>query len=428
MTSGTWTAVQQLIQTGSGAVIALLLVRALSVSDYGHYSYALGLASVAMNVMSAGLAGLAVKALVADRPRNAAIVSALIITREAFGLLGYALVIAVALTSGSFDAVVATLLAALCVFGRALDAPEMWYTSKYLARRTAVLRVTVTACFFALRLGALVLWPSVWLFVLLFVAESAVVSVSILIRYLRDRDAPGLVTPSLRDARDLVRRSWPLMLSGFANQVNMRADIVILQALSGSVSVGLYAAAARLSELTYFLPVVFMNATLPHMLEVREKHGADSEEYRAMLQRSYDGAFWSGIGIAAVVALAGPPFIQFFFGQRYSESIPVLLIHLIACPFIFMGAVYSKWIIAENFLWSSLWRHLAGAGVNLCVNFTLVPSIGINGAATASVFSYATASYFTAFAGRNSRSQAIHMSKAVTAPIRLIISVAARRR
>jgi O-antigen/teichoic acid export membrane protein len=427
ISNGTWSAFQQTLTMAANSGIALLLVLVLPVSQYGVYSYAVALCAIGVSIMTGGLGGLAVKMLVHDRENGGRVVRSLLLIRESLAVIAYVVIGLVSLTSGSITTVAATLVASIALLGRAMDAPELWYRAEMRSKNTALIRLSSTAVFFSIRLAALVLWPHIWLFLALYAAESVAAGIAIFVRFRRDKTAPRLQRSKLSDSFGMLKDSVPLMASGVANQINLRADIVVLQAMMGSASVGIYSAAARMSELAYFLPVVYMNATLPVLLKTRKEYGPDHKKYKNMLQRSYDQSFWVGVAIAFIVALVGTFIIDFMFGPEYEQSKYVLYIHLAACPFVFMAAVYSKWIIAEGYLWSSLVRHSIGAIINVGANILLIPVLGVVGSALATVLSYVAASYFACFIGAKSREAGMQMTLAMAAPARLMIHVLRRK-
>jgi len=419
--NGMWGAVQQTLAVASSSAFSLLLILFVPVREYGVYSYGISLASIGIAVMSAGLSGLAVKALVVDRARNAGIVTSLLLIREGFALGAYVLLVSASLTSGDSLTIAVTCVSCLALFGRAFDAPELWFVSQMRSRRVATARIGVTVALFAFRMVALFLWPHVELFVALYVLEALLAAALIVIKYLRERDSPGLGKPDRRIAKELMGSSWPLMLSSVANQLNLRGDVLLIQAFLGAASVGIYSAAARLSEVANFLPVVFMNATFPVLLDLRKSVGGDHPDYHRALQKSYDRAFWAGVVVAVGVASVGSALITLVFSDTYAPAVPVLCISLVACPFVFMAAVYSKWIIAENILWSSLTRHAFGAVLNLTLNVVLLPTYGIIGSAWATLISYVASSYLACFLGKKSRFAARQMTLAIIAPLRLLL-------
>jgi len=170
-----------------------------------------------------------------------------------------------------------------------------------------------------------------------------------------------------------------------------------------------------------------MNSTLPVLLRALEdaRQGGTDTHYRRMLQVAYDRASQSGVAVAVVVTAVCLSPLKQLFSSELQPVFDVLLIHIWASPFVFMGAVYSKWIIAEGYLWSSLVRHGVGAITNVVLVFVLIHYWGLNGAAVATVVSYAVANYLATFLGKESRTQGYCMTRALfsplTAPVRLAV-------
>jgi O-antigen/teichoic acid export membrane protein len=418
LTSGAWGTLQQSLFLASNAALSILLIRSLPMEEYGLYAYAIGLCGIGLTVMTAGLAAVAVKAVVERPDEQPRIMGALLVIREGFALAGYLAIGAVALTGGSQAAVAATLLAGCVLFARGLDAPDIWFTAQMRLRRSASIRSAVTVLMLVVRIGCVLCGAtSLWLFLVLYVLESLIAGLLVLRRYRREPRSPGFRRPDRATTGGLVRRSWPLLLSGIANQVNLRGDVIVIQAMLGSSSVAIYAAASRVSEIAYFLPVVLMNAVFPLILRARSEHGSDSEAYRATLQGAYTRAFWSGVAVALAICALGPWTVEIVFGPRYTDAIPILLIQAAACPFVFMAAVFSKWIVAEDTLWVSLTRHGAGAVLNIGMNILLIPRIGLIGAALATLASYVMASYLSCFLTRGTRVAGVQMTRAMGAPL-----------
>lgn len=417
--SASWATLQQFVTLGATAVSGIVLARVLPVGDFGVFSYTTTLASMGMAIMAAGLSTLAVKYLAENANSQRAGMTALVLIREFFAVVAYLILLAVSITSGNSETVGLTALSLCVLFARAFDATEFWFQSRVESQKTAPVRIGVVLAFLVGRIAFALAGAELIVFVVLYVLESVVVSAGLLLRYLCDRDSQGFGQPRFEVARELLGKSWILLLAGIAAQVNSRGDVIVIQALLGSEEVGIYSAAARFSELFYFLPVVFMTATFPGLLATRRKFGEHSQRYRAALQKSYDMSCWVGIGIASAVFVLGPFVIDLVYGDRYSEAGSILQIHVLALPFVFMAAVFSKWIVAENLLLASLLRHGAGAVLNLALNFALIPVLGISGAALATIVSYVVAAYLSCFIGRRTRVAGLQMSLALVAPIRV---------
>jgi O-antigen/teichoic acid export membrane protein len=423
-----WNALQQVSNLASGSVFAIVLAWVLPLREYGVYSYALALCTVGFAVTTAGLNGLGIKYIVAEGMRGSRSVAAILIIRELFCVATYLILGGISFTSHDRVTTVVTLVALTSLFVRALDAPELWYMAHMRSRRTATIRVISVTFMVVVRIVGILVLPNLWLFIGIFVAETALASLWILRRFWFDPEAPRMSRPARTEIRSMLSESSPLALSAISDQVNQRAAIVIIQPLMGSVSVGIYSLAARVSELAYFLPIVVMNATLPVLLRALDdsrRTGSDVR-YRRMLQVAYDRTFQFGLGIALVVTAICLSPVKHLISSDLQPVFGVLAIHIWASPFVFVGAVYSKWIIAEGYLWSSLLRHSVGAVANIALNFLLIPHWGLNGAALATVVSYAIANYFACFLGKQSRRQGYAMTRAFVSPVTSLAHVIRR--
>ena len=416
--NGLWNVAQQASSTLSNSLITILMVTALPVSSFGIYSYATSVTSIGLTVMTAGISGLGVKAYVNRSEETALITNALVLIREVFAALGFLLVLLATSLSGNSEMTWAVVIASISLFGRALAAPELWYMARLDSQKPATVRIVTTGALLLLRLALLYVLPNIWLFLFLYSAEQVICGIVIMIQYARDHNESRFGFPDRETTTGFLKDSVPLMLSGVANQINLKGDVVIVGAMLGATSVGVYSAATRISELAYFLPVVFMNSTLPVLLKARKDHGPQGQFYKQMLQRSYDSACWAGIAVAIGMLVVGRILIFRVFGQDYGESWPILAIHILACPFVFMAAVYSKWIISEGVLWMSLVRHMTGAVANVALNIMLIPHFGLQSAAWATVVSYAMASYGSTFLSPTSREAGVSMTLAFVAPVR----------
>jgi len=83
-----------------------------------------------------------------------------------------------------------------------------------------------------------------------------------------------------------------------------------------------------------------------------------------------------------------------------------------------MRAALSKWILIENALYFSLLTQGLGALSNVVLNYFLIPLYGGEGAAWATLVSYAIASFFAVFLYARTRPVFWLMFNALLAPVR----------
>ena len=101
------------------------------------------------------------------------------------------------------------------------------------------------------------------------------------------------------------------------------------------------------------------------------------------------------------------------YGEEYREAGQVLMIHIWAGVFVFLGVASSKWFISEGLQNYSTFNTIVGAVANVLLNLLLIPAYGIYGAAIATVLSYAMAAYFMNFAFQITRKNFYRLTSAI---------------
>src|SRR5690606_8930482 len=172
--------------------------------------------------------------------------------------------------------------------------------------------------------------------------------------------------------------------------------------------VGVYAVAAQLSEAWYFLPTAIVASFFPRLIKL---HASDTGRFNLRLQQLFDMLFILAIVVAIVVTLVAEPLISLLFGEEYLQSASILIIHVWGGVFIFMRALFSRWIRIEGALMFSLITQGLGALANIGLNLLLIPRYGGEGAALATVLSYAIASWVALLAHAKTRPVFYMMTK-----------------
>jgi len=424
VSNGAWASFQQFANLLFVGVFSVILARTVSVEDFGIYSYALSLAGIGIAIGLAGLYGLAIKEYKSSSTPGLLTVS-MILVREITVLVFFVLLLGFgSLTSNSADEFLLLVLAGIAVFGRVLDVPELWYQAHLQARTPAIAKVSVAIAFFLAKCVALWLGYGILVVLLLYLMELLAASLIVLWRYSIDvKPAKPFSKPEMSSVLSLWRQSSPLLISGIAQQINLRAPIIVVNIMIGATGVAMLSVSQRITDICIALPMAYMTATFPAMLEARARRSADGEadvSYDQLLRRSFDGALWMGVSVALGLFLFADFIVRFVFGAEYLPAASLLRVQILAVPFMFMSAVFSKWIIAEGKLWISVGRQWIGAAVNITLCVLLIPSIGIVGAAWASSIGYISAVYLFAFLSRTTWPVAIHMTLAWFAPARML--------
>jgi len=413
-----WILVERVVTLGASVIVSIVLARYLGTAEFGLLNYALAIVAIFVQLARLGMSGVLVRELVVHPDQQGPILGTAFAVRLLSGLVTFgvvALTAVVLLGDQPIVGVLATILAIGLVFD-SLIVIESHFQGLLENRTTAALRAMVSVTSMASSLVLVVAGAPIVAFAIVVAGESVLLGFAFLVAY-RRRFAVAEWRVRTAVARSLLAQSWPLILSGVTASVYLKIDQVMLGAMSEPATVGLYAAAVRLSEGWYFIPTAIATAAFPVLLRAKS---ASESAYDRRLQQLYDGLFWAALGVIIPVSLFADFIVVTLYGDEYRAAGPILALHVWAGLFIFLRAGLSKWLIAEKLTIFSLATHGSGAVVNIGLNLWLIPAYGAIGAAAASLVSYAVASYFSLFLHPRTRRPAVQMTLALLSPIRLV--------
>jgi len=185
---------------------------------------------------------------------------------------------------------------------------------------------------------------------------------------------------------------------------------VMLGEMLGPEAVGVYAAATRVSELWYFLPMGIASSAFPVLIEVR---GRDPRLYAQRMQQLFDGMAILAVVIAAPVALLAPLVVRVLYGEAYAAAGAVLAIHIWCSIFVFLGVAQLPWDAAEGFTKLAMSRTLTGAAVKIALNTALIGKFGLPGAAFATLVSQACSAWLANACHQKTRGIFIQQTRAL---------------
>jgi PST family polysaccharide transporter len=282
-------------------------------------------------------------------------------------------------------------ITAVLTLTQAFDVIDMWFQSQVASKYTVLARNTAFLLITGVRVALILTHAPFMAFVWAAMAEYALGAVALVIVYQgREQLLPAWRASRERAGR-LLRDSWPLLLASFSMVVYQKIDQVMLGEMLGNDVVGIYAAAAKISEIWYFIPMTIVSSIFPSVLKARaENQGL----YYRRLQRLFSLMTAMALALAVPMTFAARYLMPLVYGQEFSAAAPILAIHIWAGVFVFMGVAQSSWDLAENLTRLFLLRSTCGAIINIALNLLLIPLYAGLGAAIATVISYACAYYF----------------------------------
>lgn len=415
LSNSTWMLTERVLGMSMAVLVSVWVARYLGPERFGTLNYALAFVAFFTPLASLGINNILVKELILDRSREGLLIGSALVARLGGTVAAAALcVLAIGMTKGTDDQIfwAVTALSVATAFN-ALDVAGLWLQSKQVVRGLMYWRMGVTLVFAAARVGAILAEADLFAFVWIAAAEIVAVDLTNLLAYFSYGSRPQRWRNDGRTMLSLVNKSWPLILSAVAASVYLKIDQVMLADMVGVAESGVYAVAARISEVWYFVPQVLATAVFPSLLNTKL---VSTAQYERRLRICLIAFAIAATSLAVIITFSADFIIDLLFGREYHDAADILRIHIWAGVFIFLRAMASKWLIAEDLYMFSLVSHGVGAVLNVILNLFLIPAWGGLGAAVATVIAYAGASYLFTFCSRRTRPMGRMMTEAILWP------------
>ncbi len=369
---------------GIGLFVGVWIARYLGPAQFGLFSFATAFVGLFGAVAGLGLQGIVVRDIVRDPAVKEETLGTAAMLQLLGGLLAYGLILGAIFWLRPDDLLAKTLVAILgsMMLFKASEVALYWFESQIMSKYTVWVQNGCFLLFAAIKVGLILNHASLIAFAWAVMVEALLVA--LLMFAVLDRRGPGLrqLHVTAARAKGLLKDSWPLVLSGIAVVIYMKIDQIMLGQMVGDEAVGIYSAAVRISEVWYFIPMVIVASVFPAILEAKKR---SESQYYARLQALFDLMSLISLPIAIMMTFLSPFVIDSLFGAAYSESAPVLAIHIWASVFVFLGVANSNWFLAENLQTLMFARTLLNGLINIALNYMLIPKYGAVGAAIALV-------------------------------------------
>jgi PST family polysaccharide transporter len=387
-----WLFFDKLLRMGVGLFVGVWIARYLGPEQFGQFSFAQALVGLFAAIAGMGLKEIVVRELV-QRPDNSGATMG-----TAFALQIAGSVTAVVLAAGTIiwlrpeDPVTQWLvwLLSFTLVAQSTDVVRYWFEAQVRSRYVVWVENGATLGSAALKVTMILTQAPLVAFAAVLLGESVLIGIGLLWIHVKRGNQQSRWEVRWNRAKALMQDAWPLILSSIAAKVYMRTDQIMLGEMLGEESVGIYAAALKISEVWYMIPGVISASLFPAMLEAKK---TDSALYEKRVQQLLDALVWSAIVISLLITLLADWVILTLYGVAYAEAAVVLTIHIWASVFVFMGVGGNKWYVAENLERLMLQRILGGAFINLTCNWFLIQTHGIKGAAFATLLAQASSAF-----------------------------------
>ncbi len=187
-------------------------------------------------------------------------------------------------------------------------------------------------------------------------------------------------------ALQLLKDSYPLIFASAFFMIYARIDQVMIKNMMSAEYVGLYDAAVRMSEISYFIPNIIVAALFPAIINAKK---TSDEIYYKRIKKLLFTLLVVSTGIAIATTILSKYLTLIIFGAGFMATIPILKLYVWSNVGAALNLLVQQILIAENLTKNVSLTIFFGMITNVTLNLMLIPTYGMAGAAVASLISYA---------------------------------------
>lgn len=370
-------------------IMSIFIARSFGPSKFGQINYVLALISILQVFVIFGSDSIILKDLGLNLCPEGIIIKTVEMLRTGFAFITYVIGFLIFYFFLDRSLVNLYIILGLELFCYIFHVYKNWFQikslNKYvvLASQASFIFITIAKIIF------LFFFESLWIYAC-FLLLSLIIEDFVLIKCFRKCKNKANKGFDFLYAKQLLKASIPLLLNGFAIVIYMQVDKIMIGKMLTSTEVGVYSVAVTISEIAYFFPMVIRNAFYPKVVESKK----NEQDYTKVIEKIGQFNVLICLLWALLCTFVMPFLISRIYGDKYAAAGRIVQIHSWAGLFVGIGIASSDYVILEGKQKFLLNATSSAAILNVLLNYVLIKSMGMNGAAFATLLSQAFSCYF----------------------------------
>lgn len=391
--NGSWLVLDKAVRILTGIIVSASVARYLGPSQFGELSYVIAFLTFFYAIATLGVENIVVRDLAQSPDKAPAVLGTTMLMRFVVGVACALGAIGLLIWSDGIESEPVLLAALACGFliFQAADVVDLWFQSQVQSGFSVKIRLVNYLFFSALKVLLILTQSPLVAFASIYSIEAVATGASLVGTYywasrknlLGNHHQKTLLTVKKTLGVNILKESWPFILSALAVAVSSRVDIILIKQFLGGESVGIYTTAQTLVTIGTIFPGILFSSVLPTLSRFKE---SNHERFIQSLQKLYQVAvIWGAISSAALFLFADW-IVVLIYGTAYQEAGFILKILSLANIFTSLGVVQAQWLYSEKGN-RILFIQTLVAGVGAFIlNAIFIPLWGLMGAAFAFVF------------------------------------------
>lgn len=385
-----WIIGEQIFRMLIQLVVGVITARYLGPSNYGSLNYTASFVTFFTSIATLGMDGVIIKKMIEHPDEEGSYVGScmgLRLIASFLSILSVSVIVYI-LNPSDYIKLVLVFLQSFELSFKAIEILDSWFQrhlkSKYVSVGKMIACIIVSAYkVFLLATSKSIIW-----FALSNSLMEAVIAFVEWVVY--KREGGQKLSFSFSIGRQVLSESYHFILSGLMVAIYSQMDKIMIGQMLTDTDVGYYTTATAICGMWLFAPTAIINSFNPMIIEL--KKSGNEAMYLRRLQQLYSFVIWLCLGFSLAIALLARLIVVILYGSSYLGAVGALRITIWCETFAMIGTLRGIWIICENKNKYVKYYIAIGAVVNLVLNAIMIPRIGINGAAIATLITQITTS------------------------------------
>lgn len=380
-----WLMGEKVLRMFVGLFVGIWVARYLGPDQFGLLSYAQSFVFLFTAIATLGLDSIVIRELVKDKSQR----DVLLGTAFALKLIGSICIlpilwVAVQFTSNdSYTNLLIFIIASGTIF-QSFNVIDFYYQSTVRSKYVALANTITLGLSSIIKIVLILNHASLTAFAIVGVFDSAILGLGLIYFYLtKTKYSIKNWKFDKSTAYYLIKSSWPLIFSELMISSSMRIDQIMIKNMLSNTELGLYAAAVRISEVWYFIPMVISSSVFPSIITSYTLKS--NEEFKKQKNRFYLLMIIIGIIICSLTTLFSDLIVKLLYGQEYLLSAEALRLIVWVGVIVCFGSAWSKIQITLERQKYLMLFEVFSLSFNILFNYFLIKKYGINGAAISTI-------------------------------------------
>lgn len=380
-----WVGLSKILSMMISLITTSIIARVFGPEKFGTLNYVLSFVGLFSILASLGVSAVVYKELVENKEKREEVLGSAMALNFFAGIITIG-IIYIYLFVTKEDPVIGLLilLASLSFLTQPFNLLQIDFLKDSEAKYVTITQLITSLITSTAKIIVVLLYTSIWYFIIILVIENLIAGMLYIYQIIRVKKRTLSLKVSLPQIKYLLYTAAPMALTLGFSDIYARIDQVMLRHYLDVSAVGFYSAAARVTELWYFIPNIIITGLFP----VLANSASTAENRQKKFLFLSKALFFTAIVISGGVLLTSEIIIGIIYGKEFLAAAPILSIYIFSLFGTFVSLLILQELFIEKRTWAIILIPAGTALLNIVLNIFLIPLYGTIGAAFATVISY----------------------------------------